>query len=48
MPKENSTPWEIFTEPGAVFRFLNSNKVEFEIDMKTDPRGPSATNVVVI
>jgi hypothetical protein len=37
MPKENSTPWEIFTEPGAVFRFLNSNKVEFEIDMGTMP-----------
>jgi len=37
MSKENSTPWEIFTEPGAVFRFLNSNKVEFEIDMGTMP-----------
>jgi hypothetical protein len=37
MPKENSTPWEVFTEPGAVFRFLKTNRVEFEIDMATMP-----------
>ncbi len=37
MPRENSTPWEIFTEPGAVFRFLNTNRVVFEIDMATMP-----------
>jgi len=37
MPKENPTPWEIFTEPGAVFLFLNTNRVEFEIDMATMP-----------
>jgi len=37
MSKENSTLWEIFTEPGAVFNFLNSNRVEFEIDMNTMP-----------
>lgn len=37
MPKENPTPWEIFTEPGAIFRFLNTNRVVFEIDMATMP-----------
>lgn len=37
MTKENSTPWEIFTEPGAIFGFLSNNKVEFEIDMATMP-----------
>ena len=37
MSKENSTPWENFTEPGAVFHFLNNNRVEFEIDMNTMP-----------
>jgi len=37
MSKENSTLWENFAEPGAVFNFLNSNRVEFEIDMGTMP-----------
>lgn len=37
MPKDNQTPWELFTKPGAVFQFLHSNRVEFRIDMATMP-----------
>jgi len=37
MNSEPPSPWELFAEPGAVFRFLRDNKVEFEIDMATMP-----------
>jgi hypothetical protein len=37
MNSETPSPWELFAEPGAVFRFLRDNKVEFEIDMATMP-----------
>ena len=37
MNNETPSPWEVFAEPGAVFRFLRNNRVEFEIDMATMP-----------
>jgi hypothetical protein len=37
MNSEIPSAWELFAEPGAVFRFLNNNRVEFEIDMGTMP-----------
>jgi hypothetical protein len=37
MNSEIPSTWELFAKPGAVFGFLNNNRVEFEIDMATMP-----------